>query len=135
MNPPNKSTTVFPQTEEIPVPLEIHPSVSPLAAELLMKVAERIATDPHQYNQGNFTGHHKCNSPCCILGHCALVAGLRLDYDGTGNKNANPLGLTNQQYINLFWAGLWPVSTLGEMNKITAQQGIARIEFFLRTGQ
>lgn len=137
MNPPNKSTTVFPQTEEIPVPLEIHPSVSPLAAELLMKVAEILANEPARYCQAKFSGH-RCGAACCILGHMAASAGMRLPFDETGELNAHNLGLTSLQYRRIFSHSLWP-ECIGAMNlaykEVTPMLAIARIEHFLRTGQ
>lgn len=127
MNPPNKSTTVFPQTEEIPVPLEIHPSVSPLAAELLMKVAERLALNPACYNQQ--WPRHSCNSPCCIIGHMEHLSGV----DGNG--------LTEHQRQSLFYVSHWPEGlqpeerTIMAVESIPASDGIARIEHMLKTGQ
>ncbi len=128
MNSKTKNSTVFPQTEAIPQPLEVHPSVSPLAAELLMKTAEKLAKSPSCYNQ-----QEPCGSVCCIIGHMEIIlAGKHLPfYDDS-------LGLTNTQYHRIFeysqetWGKLYSTD---RAFAIPASVGIARIEHMLRTGQ
>lgn len=133
MNTQPKSSPSFPQEMEIPVPLTVHESVSPKAAELLLKTADRLAYMPDEYCQGAFTTHHNCGTACCLLGHMARFAGLKLDYDEEGNINASRVGLTPPQYKRIFNTAFWPMMCRGQ-HDATPQEGIARIEHFLSTG-
>ena len=120
-----KNQTAFPQTVAVPEPLEIHPSVSALAAELLMKVCDILHAEPARYDQG--TERSSCGGPLCIVGHMKALAGSK------------KIGLTEEQYIAIWSAAGWP-SQFREFDKyeswrdIPATNGIARIEHMLTTG-
>lgn len=129
--------TVYPQTVEIPEPLEIHPSVSPLAAELLMKTAERLAAEPSSYNQADCAGRGTCNSPCCIIGHMLVFAGC-WELDSHTSVARARIGLTQSQRDALYHASRWPILFQvadKSLREIIPAQGIARITHFLSTGQ
>lgn len=128
----NTKTTTFPQTIEIPSPLEIHPSVSPLAAELMMKTAEVLAATPQLYLQ-HTAGAGSCNTPCCIFGWMRRFSGEENTY---WKDCITSVGLTPQQAESIFKYWEWP-ACVAPRNKllITAHEGIARIEHFLRTGE
>lgn len=137
----NKTTshqnTVYPQTVEIPKPLEIHPSVSPLAAELLMKTAEILAAQPSSYDQSDCGGRGTCNSPCCIIGHMLVFAGC---WELASHTSAaqQRIGLTQDQRDVLYSPYRWPghLRVAGRSwSEITPAEGIARISHFLSTGQ
>lgn len=127
---------VYPQTVEIPEPLEVHPSVSPLAAELLMKTAERIAANGKSYVQERCDP--SCGSACCIIGHMQDVAGVYYNYPTAGLnrvETAPRIGLTLHQFERLFYTHNWPTPCGCNLNEATPEQGIARISHFLSTGQ
>lgn len=123
------NSVAHPQVEAIPAPLEVHPSVSPLAAELLMKTAEVLHMKPELYNQQYPT--HRCNSPCCIVGHMEAFAG---ESDMCGKA----VGLTYEQYRGIFnYPSGWPAHLVKfEMRacEVPASMGIARIEHMLTHG-
>lgn len=128
-----QNNATHPQTVEVPVPLEVHPSVSPLAAELLMRVVEEIGSRPENYNQQNPVRKRwlsGCESPCCIIGWMEHFAG-QSDCSGAA------VGLTKRQYDSIFSYGQWgqflDVQKLAK--DVPASVGIARIEHFLRTGE
>lgn len=120
-----QNNLIHPQTVAVPEPLTVHPSVSALAAELLMKTCEQIAKEPDSYNQQVPT--RMCGSPCCITGWMEHFAG---GYN---------IGLTREQERSLFlWFSGWPNHLQGGFDRakdVTADFGIARIEHFLTTGQ
>lgn len=122
-----KSLQVHPQTTEIPEPLTIHPSVSPLAAELLMKTARELMVRPWLYDQSKPIAR-ECGAPCCIIGHM-------MNFSGQGGMACEPqrVGLSSSQFVSIFHAFSWPVHPKGSAT--TAAEGIARIEHFLRTGE
>lgn len=133
---PPSTATPFPQVVEIPVPLEIHPSVSPLAAELLMKAADAIHRDAKIYRQDGCDP--SCDSACCIIGHCQQAAGVYFNRRPAGlnrEETAHLLGFSAKQFDSIFYTNLWPTSHGIGHNEATPEQGIARIEHFLRTGE
>lgn len=132
-----KNTTQFAQEVEIPLPLEVHPSVSQKAAELLLGVIEVLMRKPEMYNQMG-THQMECGTPCCIIGHMRVLSGDRFA------DRHKKLGLSVNQCESLFHATKWPeqfkpshgdVSYSTICERIPASVGIARIEHFLRTGE
>lgn len=120
-----------PQTEAIPQPLEIHPSVSPKAAGLLLSVVEVLIKTPHRYRQ--WWPLNSCETPCCILGHMAAFAGRSC----FSPDSCDEAGLTLPQFESLFLWSRWPATFqkgLGQ-HSAAAPEAIGRIEHFLRTGE
>lgn len=135
----NTTKTQFPQRETIPAPLEIHPSVSPLAAELLLKVAEVLAARPKLYNQ-QIPYPAECGAPCCIIGHMEMEArAMGLREIGLTGEQSNAIFLFNkwpEQFRNPVHERYWKGKCRGCLTStVTAPEGIARIEHFLRTGE
>ena len=128
-----------PQLIESPQPLEVHPSVSPVAAELLMGAAERIARHPDQYAQRHLAKHfHKCGTACCILGHMGEIRGVAACAYVAQEK----MGLTPRQFDAICYTENWPKYFKNRYPgvdyknmEIPAEVGVARIEHFLRTGE
>lgn len=132
------SDLVHPQVEAIPAQLEIHPSVSWLAAELLMKTSEMLSREPRRYNQAICdTEQHGCGSPCCILGHMLLFVNVLTHGINAEIKSlrAEQTGLSTEQLDRLFFRHQWPAQWKKDSNLATPEEGIARIEWFLRTGE
>lgn len=127
---PTENNAVHPQTVEIPQPLEVHPSVSSLAAELLMKTAELLAHEPACYLQSN-----PCGSVCCIIGHMEAIAGVDTLF-GDSSTHVR-IGLQGDQYEKIFHLPEWPAHIRQNYasENVPASIGIARIEHFLRTGE
>ncbi len=135
MNKLAKNSVIHPQEIAVPLPIEVHPSVSPKAAELLGGVIAVLLKTPEKYNQQE--PYSVCGSPCCIMGHMALMG-----YPGTSS------GLTSDQTFGIEYLSGWPahlreaVQNTAEadghrkltMEYATPEQGIARCEHFLRTG-
>lgn len=125
----NKTTNhpgvIHPQTVEIPQPLDVHPSVSQRAQEILMQVAELLAKSPERYAQRT-----PCGSCCCIIGHAEAL--------GHGES-----GLSQTQRSRIFLMMYWPTALMKAAQPyynsmavdVPASIGIARIEWFLRTGE
>ncbi len=128
-----QNSVCHPQTVEIPQPLEVHPSVSELAARLLATVIERLMAKPDSFNQNSAS--ISCESPCCILGHCAILIGA----SNVDESRPEFLGLNRVQFQKIFWPDQWPKqfrpANDNEWKGIPAATGIARIEHFLRTGE
>lgn len=116
------------QTVEIPLPLEVHPSVSAKAAALLEGVMEALMKTPAMYRQSN--ADHRCGSPCCIIGHMRAQLGVYGHYCDPGILDS--LGLKEEQAKRLFSSHYWPTPHNSDPSPA---QGIARIEHFLRTGE
>lgn len=132
MNNPSTHTITrgpFPQTEVIPQPLTVHESVSPLAAELLMKAAEILAKTPERYYQGECT--NECGAPCCIIGHMLWLVGAQ-DLLSSSKAALDSIGLSNIQRDRIYHTFYWPMK---HTRNPSPQEGIARIEHFLRTGE
>lgn len=122
-----KTHTIHPQTEAIPS-LVIHPSISPQAAELLLKTADILASQPERYNQGNlFAKYSPCGTACCIVGHMGLLIGE----NSLCTRDHKKVGLTYQQIMAICWLDGWPTET---QHPVSPAQGIARIEWMLTTG-
>ncbi len=127
-----KNNTTFPQTIEIPQPLEVHPSVSPKAAALLEGVIEVLMKEPQRYHQLQPSSH--CGSPCCIVGHMQILSA------------GDDLGLTPEQFNDIYYTSNWINKGIPGVDEhynkqgcaghnLPASIGIARIEHFLRTGE
>jgi hypothetical protein len=131
------NSVYHPQTVDVPLPLEVHPSVSPLAAELLMKTCDAIAREPKEYDQ-SLPISRGCGSPCCIIGHMGNLIGFRGSLD---THNCEKIGLTVAQYKAIWSAYSWPAQFYQRGGNelrwpdIPALTAIARIEHFLRTGE
>ncbi len=136
MNHPPITRGPYPQTTEIPVPLVVHESVSPLAAELLMKVTDILHRNPENYNQARCNTYW-CGTPLCIYGHMANILGKKVNgvCDEDRDASAKEVGLTKKQLEALFYTENWPTAHGKFMHDATPEQGIARIEHFLRTGE
>lgn len=158
--PPTKTTRgladvgPFPQTQEIPVPLTVHESVSPLAAELLMKTCDELSARPQNYNQNlsaprklaaamGFTvsmrdRSHGCETACCIYGWMRHFAGLTPVGADLAENDVRGVGLTHAQFKALFdfreWPALFNARAYDHPNLIPASVGIARMEYMLTTG-
>lgn len=132
MNIHHPKNEQYPQSEVIPQLLEIHPSISAKAAELLMKTSKRLMQQPEAYNQ-SWPIHDSCGTPCCILGHCASFIGRT----AVGPCDATLVGLTDSQFYSLFWRSRWPDQFSFPLNPygVNAETAVARIEYFLRTGK
>lgn len=126
-----QSVSVHPQIVEIPVPLVVHESVSPLAAELLMKTAETLASNPMLYDQRVPYPQHDCGAPCCIIGHMRIHAGEA----HSGSLYLDKIGLNDDQFERICYVNSWPDHIRRFGYEATPAQGIARIEHFLRTGE
>lgn len=130
------NNTVHPQTVEVPLPLEVHPSVSPLAAELLMKTYETIVREPKLYHQGVRYVKEDCASPCCILGHMSVAKNGRHAH-GVYTWSGAGLGLTHEQTTAIYTSTIWPApfTQKNSCELCPVEIGLARIEHFLRTGE
>lgn len=134
-----KNNITYPQTVEIPAPFEIHPSVSPKAAELLLGVIEVLMTRPLDYHQGIGYVKAECGTPCCILGHMYILQSGRplqgAHFVGTDSGTA--FGLTEDQSLSLYVSPFWPSpwKQKSDTDWVHPETAIARIEHFLRTGE
>lgn len=109
-------TTVYPQTVEIPEPLEVHPSVDPELAAIMLGVSDMIA-----------------RAPQCFNGRISTIT-----HDGCGCIIALAMG---RPMLSSAWMAKFPKSEAvlhqinGEAIGKDAAWAIARIEEFLSTGQ
>lgn len=132
-----KNTTQFPQTVEIPQPLEVHPSVDPELARGLMAACEYIAANPDKFDMAE--GHITYDGRGCVICHAARLSKWnRTAVEGSGiaadeqEVTSFPLG----DWRRIYSPHGWNKENCGANNGYTQHEPrIARIEHFLRTGE
>lgn len=121
----------FPQTVEVPAPLEIHPSVDPELARGLIAAVEYLADNPEKFSFG--VPRLLENGVGCIICHAERLSNWRRDRE-RGYEYSDPK-LPLGSYIRIFFkCGAYDANEI-EMDYDTVAGRMARIEHFLRTGE
>lgn len=122
---------VFPQTVEIPAPLEIHPSVDPELARGLIAAVEYIDQHPEEFDMTNPRFE---DGKDCVICHAERLSNWKRPADGSGfiflTKSA--IGHWSRIFFHLNWGGLNPKWNDGYNS---SELRLERIEHFLRTGE
>lgn len=116
-----KTNLVHPQTEEIPAPLEIHPSVDPELARGLINAVEYINQHPEEFDMTNPVF---ADGKGCIICHAERLSDWRRPANFMNWWSLNPRPIDS--WLHIFWAGCAGFTNEGRM---------ARVEKFLRTGE
>jgi hypothetical protein len=123
--------SAYPQSPDIPEPLEIHPSVDPELAKGLIAAVEHIEAHLEEFDmaKGFNEGSGK---PGCFICHIERLSKWRRPEDilrRVCDPNA-PLGHAARIYSQRHW-----YDVTGRSDAFTTTAGrLARIEHFLRTG-
>lgn len=122
--------TVYPQTVEIPEPLEIHPSVDPELARGLIAAVEYIDKHPLEFYMGHGLPD---GQPDCVICHAERLSSWKRSpsiQNWLVGKSGDiyPLGDARRIFSPSSWCALC-------MDYNTTAGRIARISHFLSTGQ
>lgn len=126
-----KNLTQFPQTEAIPQPLEIHPSVDPELARGLIAAVEYIEDHPHELNMTQISFENAEKQGCIICHVERLSAWRRPDIL---NQRSSDQSFALGDYNRIYWPNKW--TEAGFVGAYHNKEGrMARVEHFLRTGE
>lgn len=121
-------SAVHPQVEEVPLPLEIHPSVDPELARGLLAAAEHIDKYPEEYRMGAGYNLGKGTVGCVICHVERLSNWNRPSLIPGCNSMEAPIG----SWAKIWGLDQWRLQGFMDTKPTTT---IARIEWFLRTGE
>lgn len=132
MNITLKNQTAFPQTQAIPEPLEIHPSVDPELARGLIAAVEHIEVHPEEFDMGEGFNHGK--GAGCVICHVERLSNWRRPIDHLMN-NITPLPIGH--YLRIYRQDYWwhGENVMQRFEHKNTEGRLARIEHFLRTGE
>lgn len=116
-----------PQTEAIPQPLEIHPSVDPELARGLINAVEYINEHENEFCMNNMSFE---DGKGCIICHVERLSQWRRPELIGSSLPSHPLG----SWARIFWTKAWTGAGFHE-GYYTTEGRIARIEHFLRSGE
>lgn len=132
-NHPGVIHPLYPQTVEIPQPLEIHPSVDPELARGLINAVEYINEHPEELQM---TNGHSYEKGGCVICHVERLSNWKrpalTGMEGEAEKDT-PLGNWKRIYQPNAWGNKFNFDKGCSWQH--AEGRIARIEHFLRTGE
>lgn len=121
----------YPQTVEIPEPLEIHPSVDPELARGLIAAVEYIEDHPAQFDIG------RCvfvDGKGCICCHAERLSSWQRPCSPKSDEFLSAQSLDDipiGHWERVYWYMYWPK----QFDYRTAEGRVNRVNHFLRTGE